>query len=175
MRRIVALVVLALPLALACKPKKGADGGADAGPVADDTATSEPPPEPSASASASASATHAAARPIGPPAVGNGCAPGKDSVACAPDGFEELTCAGGVWRLMQTCRGTGHCTGSGAALTCDVGAPQAGDACVPATSTPRCTNASTVLSCQNGRWSASVCMPPAKCQPNAKNGQPGCK
>src|SRR5271166_3106042 len=36
-------------------------------------------------------------------AVGTGCSPGRDSIACTPDGLEVLTCASGQWRMLQAC------------------------------------------------------------------------
>ena len=96
-------------------------------------------------------------------------------LACAPDGFEELSCVAGIWRAMQTCRGGGGCKANASGVTCDPGALRQGDACVVASTAPRCADAHTVLLCQNGRFTSSLCLPPAKCQAGAKNGQSGCK
>jgi hypothetical protein len=111
---------------------------------------------------------------MGPPAAGNPCAT-KDALACATDGFEELSCSGSVWHVLQTCRGPGGCKAEGGSVKCDPGVSRAGDACVVASAVPRCLDTRSVLQCENGRWVSSLCLPPSKCQPNAKNGQPGCK
>jgi hypothetical protein len=179
-RRALGLAVLLLAAAplFACKllHKAGADAGADGSTdasAAEAPSASEAPAEPSPSASASASA-HAVARPAGPPAAGNPCST-KDALACATDGFEELTCSGSVWHVLQTCRGPGACKTENGIVKCDPGVPRAGDACVVASAVPRCLDARSVLQCENGRWVSSLCLAPSKCQANAKNGQPGCK
>jgi hypothetical protein len=168
-----------VPLSSSCKllNKAGADAGTEAGAAAASAsavpsaseAAEAGAPAPSAGASA-----HAGPHVFGPPAAGNPC-PTKDALACATDGFEELTCSGGAWHVLQTCRGPGGCKGEGAALKCDPGVPRGGDACIAASAVPRCESARSVLQCENGRWVSSLCLPPSKCQPNAKNGQPGCK
>jgi hypothetical protein len=150
----------------------GPDGSPDAAAAAEPApSASEAPAEPAPSASASASA-HAVAHPAGPPAAGNPCSTG---IACATDGFEELACAGGVWHVMQTCRGPGACKTENGIVKCDPGVPRAGDACMPTAAVPRCIDIRSVLVCEKDRWVASLCVPPSKCQANAKNGQPGCK
>jgi hypothetical protein len=113
--------------------------------------------------------------PPGVHVVGNGCSPGKDSIACTPDGLEVLTCASGQWRMLQTCRGPGHCTGVGSALTCDTGLPQPGDSCVPSSSEPRCRNAHEAIACQGGKWMVSPCGAGQLCTPGAGKGHAGCK
>jgi hypothetical protein len=174
---------LAVPLAVltsACKLLH--EAGVDAGPEAAAAASSAPEapsaseaPEASAPAPSTSAAAHVGPHAFGPPAPGNPC-PAKDALACATDGFEELTCSGGAWHVLQTCRGPGGCKGEGAAVKCDPGAPRAGDACIVGSAVPRCeAGARSVLQCENGRWVSSLCLPPSKCQPNAKNGQPGCK
>lgn len=159
---------MALPLPLACKPGAGAaDAGADGAPSA------------SASASASAPVQDAApeAAPVvhhaTVPAVGNGCNPGADSVACAGDKVTELTCGGGVWRALQTCRGSGGCSGVGAALKCEVGQPLVGDPCVVGQAPTHCANTQELQSCQGGTYHDQVCTPPQRCKP-AGGGQFAC-
>ena len=164
-----------------CKMLSGAgfDGGADAAASLPDAPSATPPGEPSPSASAADAAAPAHGgvfHPAGPPAAGNACVAkeGKEAVACAPGGFEELTCTGGIWKVTETCRGPGGCKFDSAGVHCDPGTPRAGDAC-PATAEPRCSNVHTVFSCKNGAWESSLCVPPSKCSPNAKNGVAGCK
>jgi hypothetical protein len=173
-----AFVLLAVAPFSACKllHKAGADAGADGstdGAAAEAPSSPEAPAESAPSASASTPA-HAVARPMGPPAAGNPCAT-KDVLACATDGFEELTCSGTVWHVLQTCRGPGACKTENGIVKCDPGVPRAGDACVVTSAVPRCLDPRSVLQCENGRWVSSLCLPPAKCLPNAKNGQAGCK
>jgi hypothetical protein len=79
-----------------------------------------------------------------------------------------------VWKVLETCRGTGGCKLEGASIHCDPGSPVATDACVAGVA-PRCVDAHSVLTCQNGKWVSSLCVPPSKCTPLAKNGLPGCK
>jgi hypothetical protein len=164
-----------------CKGLAGArpDGGVDGAASAPVSASQAPSVEPSPSASAAdaeAPAHAAVVHAAGPPSAGNACASkdAKEAVACAPGGFEELTCAGGVWKVSETCRGPGGCKADGAGVHCDPGTPRAGDAC-PATAAPRCSNVHTVFTCKNGAWESSLCVPPSKCAPNAKNGVAGCK
>jgi hypothetical protein len=184
----------ALSFVPACKLLHGgaADGGADSGsdgaPVAASASASDTPASSSSSSSSSSAAPDAASEapthapvvhPAGPPAPGNACSPkdakdAKETNACAPGGFEELTCAGGVWKVSETCRGPGGCKVDGAGVHCDPGTPRAGDAC-PAAATPRCGNVHTVFACKSGAWETSLCVPPSKCVPNAKNGVAGCK
>ncbi len=175
----VLVLCVVLSFAPACKMLHG--GATDGGPDAAPGATAEAGPEPTAAASAADAAaeapTHAAVVHLsGPPAAGNACAAkdAKDAIACAPGGFEELTCAGGVWKVSETCRGPGGCKADGAGVRCDPGTPRAGDAC-PATGAPRCSNVHTVFTCKSGAWESSLCVPPSKCVPNAKNGVAGCK
>jgi hypothetical protein len=113
--------------------------------------------------------------PPGARVVGNSCSPGKDSIACTPDGLEVLTCASGQWRMLQSCRGPGHCAGAGSALTCDTGMPQPGDSCVPSTSETRCRNAHEAIACQGGKWMVSPCGAGTLCTPGAGKGHAGCK
>jgi hypothetical protein len=180
-----AATVLSLtPFVQACKSAGSAGPGAADAPA--DVAPPPPAaPEPDAEAAPDAiadaaptSATpHAApVRPSGPPAAGNACAPKepKESSACAPGGFEELACSGGVWKVAQICRGPGGCKSDAAGVHCDPGTPLAGDAC-GATAVPRCANVHTVFTCKNGSWESSLCVPPSKCVPSAKNGVAGCK
>ncbi len=153
----------------------GADGGADAAPSASAAASETPAASSSASApDAGAAPTHTAFRPSGPPAAGNECREAIEATACAPGGFEKLTCVGGVWKVTETCRGAGACKAVGTAVQCDPGTPRAGDAC-PATAAPHCSNVHTVFTCKDGAWESSLCVPPSKCVPNAKNGVAGCK
>jgi hypothetical protein len=81
---------------------------------------------------------------------------------------------GGIWKILQTCRGAGGCKSDGAAIHCDPGNPVAGDACT-AGAAARCVDAHSVLACTNGKWVSSLCVPPAKCDPKGKNGAAGCK
>ncbi len=168
-RQILILCCLALPIPLACK-KSGAGG--DAGP--------EGGPSASASGTESAPAVQDAAPEAAPvhhatvPAVGNGCHPGADSVACAPDKLTELTCGGGVWRALQTCRGAGGCSGVGSALVCNVGQPLVGDPCVVGQAPSKCVNPREVQLCQGGTYHDQVCTPPQACKPT-NPGQFGCK
>ncbi len=156
------------------------DGGGDALIAPSPSAAASETPAPSSSASAedaaAAAPTHALVRPAGPPAAGNACAPrdAKEAAACAPGGFEELACVGGVWKVAETCRGPGGCKADTTGVQCDSGTPRAGDACL-ATAAPRCSNVHTVFACKNGAWESSLCVPPSKCVPNAKNGVAGCK
>jgi len=113
--------------------------------------------------------------PPGAHVPGNGCSPGRDSIACTPDGLEVLTCASGQWRMLQSCRGPGHCAGVGSALTCDTGMPQPGDSCVPATSDTRCRNAHEAIACQGGKWMVSPCGAGQLCTPGVGKGHAGCK
>jgi hypothetical protein len=180
----VALFASALAFVPACKllPGSAVDAGREAAPAASSPepaadAAAEPS---SAAASADAAAevpTHApVVRPVGPAAAGNACAPKdvKEATACAPGGFEELACTGGVWKVSETCRGPGGCKADAAGVHCDPGTPRAGDAC-PATAAPHCSNVHTVFLCKSGAWETSLCVPPSKCVPNAKNGVAGCK
>jgi hypothetical protein len=133
-------------------------------------------PETSADAATAGPAHAPAPHPAGPPAAGIACAPKdpKEATACAPGGFEELTCTGGLWKVSETCRGPGGCKSDATGVHCDPGVARAGDAC-PATAPPHCSNVHTVFICKNGSWESSLCVPPAKCVPNAKNGVAGCK
>jgi len=107
--------------------------------------------------------------------VGNACSPGRDSIACTPDGLEVLTCASGQWRMLQSCRGPGHCGGVGSALTCDTGMPQPGDSCIPASSDTRCRSAHEAIACQSGKWMVSPCGAGQLCTPGVGKGHAGCK
>ena len=166
-------------------PGFAADAGSDAAPAASSPGPADAgvtaAPSSSAIAAAADAATEApahapAVHPAGPAAAGNACMPkeGKEATACAPGGFEELTCAGGVWKVSETCRGPGGCKADAAGVHCDPGTPRAGDAC-PETAAPHCSNVHTVFICKNGAWESSLCVPPSKCVPNAKNGVAGCK
>jgi hypothetical protein len=171
----------------ACKmlPGFSADAGSDAAPAASSSGPADAgvtaAPSSSAIAAAADAATeppaHApAVHPAGPAAAGNACAPkeAKEGTACAPGGFEELTCAGGVWKVSETCRGPGGCKADASGVHCDPGTARAGDACLE-TAAPHCSNVHTVFICKNGAWETSLCVPPSKCVPNAKNGVAGCK
>jgi hypothetical protein len=107
--------------------------------------------------------------------LGGPCTPGRDSIACAADGVTVSTCAGGIWRLLELCRGPGHCRGIGSALTCDTGLPQPGDACVASTSDSQCRNAHEAIRCRGGRWMLSPCDPGKLCFRANGKGQAGCK
>ncbi|MGD0526551.1 MAG: hypothetical protein ABSE49_15490 [Polyangiaceae bacterium] len=111
----------------------------------------------------------------GTPVVGNSCSPGRDSIACTADALTALTCAGGQWRMLEPCRGPGHCAGVGAALTCDTGLPQPGDACVPAKSEPQCRSANEAITCLGGKWLVSPCAAGTLCTPGGPRGHAGCK
>jgi hypothetical protein len=190
MRRAVRVfVLLAVPLfgvALsfvpACKLLHGeaGDGGSDVAAPAAASASEAPAPSASARDAASEAPTRApVVHPAGPPAAGNACSrqdakETNETTACAPGGFEELTCVGGAWKVSETCRGPGGCKADAAGVHCDPGTPRAGDACLEATP-PRCSNVHTVFACKNGAWESSLCVPPSKCAQNAKSGVAGCK
>jgi hypothetical protein len=172
MRRLLLLIVVTgLPLALACKsPKKGADdGGAEAGAVPSASASDS-----SSAAAASASTPTATGPHYGPPAAGTPCL-ASQPLGCSTDHSEELSCSGGVWRVMQACRGPGACKGTGAATTCDVGTPIVGDACVAGNAVARCVRKTSVQQCSGGKWTESVCMPPSSCHPAAGPAPAACK
>lgn len=169
-REMLILGAMTLPIPLACKPgAKAADAGVDGAPSA------------SASASESASAAVQDAAPEAAPAlhhamvpaVGNGCNPASDSVACAGDKVTELTCGGGVWRALETCRGPGGCTGVGATLKCDVGQPLIGDPCVVGKAPTKCATTQELQTCQGGTYKDQVCPPSQRCKPVGA-GQVGC-
>ena len=163
-RHFVLLGLLVLPAFLACKhPGSGGDGGADGAASASASVADTASAAPSASAAPPATATVVR---VGPPSPGVPCKAG-DTNACAPGGFEELACTGGVWRITQTCRGPGACKGTGAAVACDVGTPLVGDACVAGAAAARCKNPQTAQACTGGKWTESVCVPPGKCQAGA--------
>jgi len=143
----------------------------------------EPTPDAGASATTPASGAGLGpkplVRPAGPPAAGNACSPKdpREASACAPGGFEELACIGGVWKVAQVCRGPGQCkpgTAEATGVHCDLGVPAMGDPCA-ASAAPRCASVHTVYTCKGGTWESSMCVPPGKCVPNAKNGVAGCK
>jgi hypothetical protein len=159
---------MALPVFASCKKSETAgDAGTEGGA--------------SASAAESAAVTVQDAAPEGAaavhhatvPAVGNGCHAGADSVACAVDRVTELTCASGVWRGLQTCRGSGGCVGVGSALKCDVGQPIVGDPCIVGQAPTKCATPQELQSCQGGTFRDTVCTPPQRCK-NLGNGQFGC-
>lgn len=171
MRRLTILFLLVVGVPLACKKSDaGADAGAD-GAAASATASAS---DAAASASASASSTATAAH-LGPPAPGVGCRPGADTLACSADKGSELTCSGGVWRVMQNCRGPGACAGSGGGTTCDVGNLIPGDVCVTGNPPSKCTRRQAVMQCSGGKWTETVCMPPAFCHPADASGPAACK
>src|ERR1700722_15257511 len=166
----VSLSGTALTFVPACKLLHGeaGDGGGEAAVTsasAPATASASEAPAPSASAAdaASEAPTHAPAlHPSGPPAAGNECSQKdaketKGTTACAPGGFEELTCTGGVWKVSETCRGPGGCKADAAGVHCDPGTPRAGDAC-PANAPPHCSNVHTVFVCKSGAWESSLCV-----------------
>jgi hypothetical protein len=167
-RQIVLLGCMALPVVIACKPgANAADAGADGAASASASASSAAPVQ-DAAPEAAPTVVHRAV-----PAVGNGCTPGADSVACAGDRVTELTCGGGVWRALQTCRGAGGCSGVGSALNCAVGAPLVGDPCVTGQAPSKCMNTQELQSCQGGTFRDQVCTPPQRCKPTG-GGQFGC-
>jgi hypothetical protein len=150
--------------------------------------SNEATPAPSGSAApAPAPSSASPSRPSALPALANTpCNPGPDSLTCTPDGLEVLTCAGGTWRLLESCRGPGHCKGAGANIACDPGEPQPGDACVAVRAEPHCRDAHHVLACTAGRWTESACGPGETCGPPRRRtdaagpagetvGQVGCK
>jgi hypothetical protein len=169
-REILILGCMALPLPLACKPgAKGEDAGADGAASASASASSSAPVQDAAPEAAATVVHHATV-----PAVGNGCSPGADSVACSTDKVTELTCGGGVWRALQTCRGAGGCTGVGSNLKCDVGQPLVGDPCVAGQAPSKCATMQELQSCQNGTYRDQVCMSPQRCK-QVSPGQYACK
>jgi hypothetical protein len=166
---ILILGCLALPLPLACKPgAKAEDAGTEAAASASASASSSAPVQDAAPEAAATVVHHATV-----PAVGNGCSPGADSVACTGDKVTELTC-GGVWRALQTCRGSGACSGVGSALKCDVGQPLVGDSCVVGQAPSKCVTTQEAQSCQGGTYRDQVCLAPTHCKQVAA-GQFGCK
>jgi len=168
-RELLILGCLALPLPLACKPgAKGEDAGADGAASASASASSAAPVQDAAPEAAPTVVHHASV-----PAIGIGCNQGTDTVACASDKVTELTCGGGVWRALQTCRGAGNCTGVGASLKCEVGQPQVGDPC-QATVPPRCVSGQELQSCQGGTYRDQVCPPAQHCKQTTV-GQFACK
>ena len=176
MRRLLLLALLALPLApvLACKhPEGGGDAGPDGAPSAT-ASTVEVISDAAPEASAGPTATHAVG--FGAPAAGVPCHVGTDTQACSPDHNFKLSCSGGTWQAVQSCRGAGTCKGAGGAVTCDVGNPIIGDPCVAGSPAPRCAPGNhAVQQCNGGKWAENVCMPPSSCKPNGNGGQPGCK
>lgn len=168
-RQILILGCMALlPVAIACKPGAGAaDAAAEAAPSA--SASESAAPVQDAAPEAAATVVHHATVP----AVGNGCSAGADSVACAGDKVTELTCGGGVWRALQTCRGSGGCSGVGSALKCDVGQPLVGDPCVVGQAPSKCATTQELQSCQGGTYRDTVCVSPQRCKP-AGSGQFAC-
>jgi len=176
MRRVLVLAgVLGIALPACTRERATPDDAAPSGSSSPETLT-EVPSFPSGRVlpgSPSASARPAPAP--GDKVVGNGCNPGRDSIACTPDGLDALTCASGQWRLLESCRGPGRCAGVGSALTCDTGTPQPGDSCVPATSQPRCRSAHQAIACQGGTWIVSPCAAGSMCSPGVGKGHAGCK
>jgi hypothetical protein len=163
-------VAMALPIPLACKPgAKGGDAGPDGAGSASASASSSAPAVQDAAPEAAPTVVHH----VAVPAVGNGCSAGE-TVACAADRVTELTCGGGVWRALQTCRGSGGCSGVGAALKCEVGQPMVGDPCVVGQAPSKCPTTQEVQSCQGGTYRDQVCISPQRCKP-VGNGQFGCK
>jgi len=159
--------------AVACTTEHAISYDATPSPAA--SFSPEAAPAPDASASGVPSVTAGSPLPAGAHVVGNACSAGRDSIACTPDGLEVLTCASGQWRLLQSCRGPGHCAGAGSALTCDTGMPQPGDSCVPATSEPRCRNAHEAIACQGDKWMLSPCGAGQACTSGTGKGHAGCK
>ena len=159
-RELLLLACVALPIPLACKPgAKGGDAGADGAPSASASESAAPPVQ-DAAPEAAPTVVHR----VSVPAVGIGCNPGADSVACASDKVTELTCGGGVWRALQTCRATGGCAGVGSALKCDVGQPLVGDPCVVGQAPSKCATGQELQTCQGGTYRDVVCTPPQKCK-----------
>jgi hypothetical protein len=163
------MVVLPLALSFACKPKGGAGSDASTDGSASASASASAADTSTASASASASATaHWVPTHLdggtSAVAIGSPCTPhdGYAGFACAPDGVNELTCAGGKWAVQQACKGPGACRQDSSGVHCDTGTVQPGDPCT-AGATPSCTNALTLFSCVNGKWTSSLCKPPSKC------------
>jgi hypothetical protein len=175
MRRLALLALVALPVplfALSCKPSAGAgDAGSDAAPSASasDAAVDAP-------ADAPVEASAHGPMGFGPPMAGTPCRPGTDTSACSPDHTFKLSCSGGTWQAVQSCRGAGTCKGAGGGVTCDVGNPIIGDPCVAGSPPAHCANGGHgVDQCNGGHWAENVCMPPTSCKPNGNNGQAGCK
>jgi hypothetical protein len=174
MRRLILLALLALPLPLACKhPGSGGDAGAD-GAASASASASETVTDAAADVSSAPTATAHGPVGFGPPAAGNPCRTGTDTLGCSTDRTLELTCTGGTWRAMQACRGAGTCKGTGSGVTCDVGNLLIGDPCIAGNPPPHCV-AHAVQQCSGGRWAETVCMPPTNCKPNGNGGQAGCK
>jgi hypothetical protein len=182
LQRLLRILPLVTPVALACTPSSSSSpAGADASPSA---AASSPPPVASSAVIATLSIPPAV-NPNGAPAAsasgtvpaqGAPCSPGKDSIVCSPDQLSVLTCAGGVWRTLQACRGPARCKGMGSALTCDTGIPQPGDDCVPAKSEPQCRSAHESIACSGGKWIVSPCRAGTTCIPaRGGTGTSGCK
>ena len=171
MRRLfLVALMLALPVAVACKKAGPAgDAGADGAPSASTSA--DLPTDAGAEASASAAVTHGAAG-YGAPSAGAPCHAGTDTLGCSPDRSIELTCSGGTWRPMQSCRGAGVCKGVGSAVTCDVGNPLIGDPCGAASPPSKCMLGHAVQGCNGGTWRETLCMPPTTCKPGPN---PVCK
>jgi hypothetical protein len=162
MRRLTLLVLIALVVPVACKKAGDAgDGGADGAASASASSSASAAPTDSGSASASATATvvHASV-----PAPGVPCRAGTDTNACSPDKTLELTCSGGRWAPMQSCRGAGACKGSPGSVSCDLGNPIVGDPCVPGATPAKCVNRLSVQQCNNGKWSENPCTPPTTCK-----------
>jgi hypothetical protein len=179
--------VLAVGAAACTRERAGSDDAAPPSPSSGAAASapaSAPPPAPAASSAPSsnhlvlggpAPPTSAATPPPGVPFEGNACSPGKDSIACTAGGGEVLTCAGGQWRMLESCSGPGRCVGKGSALTCDTGIPQPGDACVPGKAEPQCHTAHEALLCQGGKWMVSPCAAGHLCLAAAGKAPAGCK
>jgi hypothetical protein len=113
--------------------------------------------------------------PLGAAVLGTPCSPGKDSIACTADGVAVVTCASGVWRTLELCRGPGRCRGVGSALSCDTGLPQPGDACIASTAESQCRSAHEAMTCRGGRWMVSPCDPGHLCFRANGKGHAGCK
>lgn len=179
-----AALALALPLGLSTACTRDRVASDDASPPGSTTETVASSPAPAASPASAptrlvlggaAPPTSAATPPPGVAVEGLACSPGKDSISCTADAKEVLTCAGGQWRKLESCRGSGRCTGVGSSLTCDTGTPQPGDSCAPATAQPVCRTAHEALVCQGTQWMVSPCAPGHICSPAVGKARAGCK
>jgi hypothetical protein len=188
MRRVIpppGILVLLFPVALlACGRSSSVPGDALSSASDTPSASLPGPPAPAPSTAVGPGSVQSPVLPApmtgsSPPAgaafLGSPCTPGKDSIACAADGVTAATCAGGTWRVLELCRGPGHCRGIGSALTCDTGLPQPGDACVASTSDSQCRNAHEAIRCRGGHWILSPCDPGKLCFRSNGRGQAGCK
>jgi hypothetical protein len=187
MRRVILpcgiLALLSMVVMAGCGRSSAGPEDAGVSSPAAEAPTPTPAAEPSSppvvalpgSAPAPVAAATASPAPVGAAVLGTPCSPGKDSIACTADGVAVVTCASGVWRTLELCRGAGKCKGVGSALSCDTGLPQPGDACVAATAESHCRSARETMSCRGGRWMVSPCDPGKLCFRANGKGRAGCK